>query len=502
MMTKVRRALVLSTAGRYASLIVNFALVAVLSRVLSPAEIGVSVIGTMIVALIETLRDVATPYIVRQAELNPDDLGTAFTCMLAVTLVLAAALACGAGPISRWYGNPGLIPYCQLLALGLLPGPVERPIVALLQRDMAFERMTVVIVMGTMANAAVAVGTALMGFSYMSFAWAALAGNLVATLLAIGVRPHHRIFRLTLTRWRPVLSMGAYSAAWALASRAPDVSSTLMLGRLRQMDAVGLYNRARAANDLPGKLLLSGLAPVVFPALAAEARSGCNMGKPYLLALGMVTALHWPGFAVLAVLAHPIVEVLLGPQWLSTVPLVQIIALANIAAFPKGLTQPALMAMGAFRDLLLSAVTTLPVALAVTTIAATFGASSLAWALVAISPLGAYVELCFIRRHAYFSWTELFVATRKSAVLALCSVAGPAVLVGCTAASRPPIALLMCAVPLAAIGWIAGILLTSHPLHREIPFMAAARPLVRSGGADFRGPRRALLSRHGNGTRH
>ena len=501
-MTKVRRALVLSTAARYASLIVNFVLIAVLSRVLSPAEIGVSVIGTMIVALIEMLRDVATPYIVRQAELDSDDLGAAFTCMLVVTIVLGSGLAFGAGPISRWYSNPGLVPYCQLLAVALLPGPVERPIIAIMQRDMAFERLTVIIVVGTVANAAVAVGTALMGLSFMSFAWAALAGNLVATLLAVALRPNYRIFRFTLAKWRPVLSLGAYNFAWALASRAPDVASTLVLGRLRQMDAVGLYNRARTVNDLPGKLLLSGLAPVVFPALAAEARSGRKMGQPYLLALSMVTALHWPGFLVLAVLAHPIVGILLGPQWLSTVPLVQIIALANIAAFPKGLTQPTLMAMGAFRDLLLSAAVMLPVALVLTTVAATFGARSLAWSLVAISPVGAYVELCFIRRYAHFSWTELFMATRKSAVLALCSAAGPAALVGATAASQPPIPLLLGAVPLAAVGWIAGLFLTGHPLGGELRFTAATRPLVHPGGADFRRLRRVIASRHGNGTRH
>ncbi|MGH7040910.1 MAG: oligosaccharide flippase family protein [Acetobacteraceae bacterium] len=494
-MTRVRRALFLTSAGRYTGLVVNFFLIAILSRVLSPAEIGVSVIGTMIVGLIEMLRDIATPYIVQRIELDKDDTATAFTCMLAVTVILGAALVIGAEPIGRCYGYSGLVPYFQLLAVSLLPGPVERPIMALMQRDMAFERLTIITIVGTTANAAVAVGTALSGFSFMSFAWAALAGNVVTAVLALCLRPDYPVFRLSLTKWRRVLPMSAYNASWALASRIPDVTSTLLLGRVRQMDTVGLYNRARTVNDLPGKLLLSGLAPVVFPALAEEARAGRKMARPYLLALTIVTALHWPGFLVLAVLARPIVEILLGPQWLGTVPLVQIIALANILAFPKGLTQPSLMAMGAFRDLLLSAVVMLPVALILATTAATFGARTLAWSLVVTAPLGAYVELSFIRRHARFSWFELFVAVRKSVIVAVCTAAAPAILVG-TLAPQAPIPLLLSAVPLAAAGWIGGLYLTAHPLADEFRHTAAAISARWAGARAFTGLRNAMIARH------
>lgn len=498
-MTKVRRALVLSSTGRYASLTVNFFLVAILSRVLSPAEIGVSVIGTTMIGLIEMLRDVATPYIIQRVELDTEDVPTVFTCMLLVTLFLAGGLVIGAGAISRWYSNPGIAPYCELLAVSLLPGPVERPIIALLQRDMAFERMTVIMVGGTLANATVAVGAALAGFSFMSFAYAALAGNLAVALLAVGMRRDRRVFRFTLAKWRPIMSKATYSASWALASRTADVAATLLLGRWHQIDTVGMYNRARVTNDLPNKLLLSGLAPVIFPALAAEARSGRKMGEPYLLALGMVTALNWSGFLILAILAHPIVEILLGPPWLPAVPLVQIMALANIIGFAKSLTQPALMAMGAFRDLLLSAVVVLPAALVLTISGAILGAHALAWSLVAVAAFDACVELSFVRRCAHFDWIELFMAIRKSFVIALCSAVGPAVVMGIVPVSQTPVHVLLDAAPLAAGGWIVGLFLTNHPLSHELRPAMTAHLLNWHGWEGIKGLLRVIASRHANG---
>ena len=124
---------------------------------------------------------------------------------------------------------------------------------------------------------------------------------------------------------------------------------------------------------MPGKLLLSGLAPVAFPALAAEARAGRSLSQPYLLTLSIVSALYWPAFLMLAILARPIVVILLGQQWVGIVPVVQIIAIANLFSVSRPLTQPILTAVGAVRELWLSALIVLPVGLILTSLGASFG---------------------------------------------------------------------------------------------------------------------------------
>jgi O-antigen/teichoic acid export membrane protein len=447
-MIRIRRALLFTSAERYTNLIVSFVLISIVSRLLSPAEIGISIVGATLVGIIEIIRDIPSPYLVQEKELGRDDVPTAFTCMLILSIILGVVLFTGSGLIGRLYGDASLIPYCHLLAIGLLPGSFERPIVALMRRNMAFDRLAVINVAGTLVNMVVTVALAVAGFSFMSFAWGVLASNTIVAILALAFQRDLTIFRLSLSRWRRALAVGAYSGAWGITAQIPDLTSYLLLGRFLQIEAIGLFNRARIVNDMPGKLLLSGLAPVVLPALAAEARAGRGLGRPYLLSLTIVSALYWPAFLMLAVLAKPIVEILLGEQWLTIVPLVRIIAVANLFSVSRPLTQPTLTAVGAVRELWLSAVIVLPFDLIITSVGASFGLEALAWSLVLRAPIDAAVELVFIRRHAHWQWPQLFAALRKSAVVAVCTAALPAMMLGVTA-GLSPVRALMFAVPVA-----------------------------------------------------
>jgi O-antigen/teichoic acid export membrane protein len=466
-MIQIRRALLFTSAERYTNLVVNFVLISIVSRLLSPAEIGISIVGTTIVGIIEILRDIPSPYLVQEKELGRDDVPTAFTCMLIVSVIFGVILFTCSGLIGRLYGDASLVPYCRLLAVGLLPGLFERPILALMRRSLAFDKVAIISVSGGLVNMAVTLVLALAGFSFMSFAWAVLAGNATLAILALAFHRDLSIFRLCLSKWRRAMALGAYSGAWGITYQLPDFAAYLLLGRFLQVDAIGLYSRARVVNDLPGKLLLSGLAPVAFPALAAEARAGRSLVQPYLLALAIVSALYWPAFLMLAVLAKPIVMILLGAQWLSIVPLVRIIAIANLFSVSRPLTQPILTAAGAVRELWYSALIVLPSGLILTSLGASFGLEALAWSLVLRAPIDAAVELMFIRRHARWNWAQFFAALRPSAIVAGCTAALPAALLG-ACGNLSSIETLALAVPLAAIGWVAGLFVTGHPLANEL----------------------------------
>lgn len=496
-MTRIRRALVFTSAERYTNLTINFVLIAAASRLMSPAEIGVSAIGATIIGVIEPLRDVPTPFIVQQRKLDQADIASSFTCMLALTLLLGGTLFAAAPRLAAWYGDPRLAQYCALLALSLLPGPFERPVMAVMRREMAFDQLAIANVTCTAVTAATALGLAFAGFSYMSFGWAALGGNLAGAMIALCLRGSPAYFRPTLSRGRTALALSAYSGVWALTTRIPDMIAYLLLGRFLQMEAVGLYNRARILNDLPSKTLMSGLTPVVFPALAAEAREGRDLAKPYLLALSIVTALHWPAFLGLFILAHPIVAIMLGPQWDNVVPVVQIIALANLFSFSRDLTQPVLMAKGAFKDLLRSAVLALPTGILLVVIGVTNGLHALAWAMVAKVPIDVAIELIFVRRHVRFTWLQFAGAIRKSAVVTLCAMVGPA-LFAALAGTMAAVPGLLSGVGLAGIGWLAGLYLSGHPLAGEITLLTGT--LWRRGwpaGLAFAGLRRKAPGRMG-----
>ena len=468
-MTGIRRALLFTSAERYINLCVNFGLIAIVSRLLTPAEIGVAAFGATIWAFVETLRDVPSSYLVQQKDLSREDIRTSFTVMFLISLALAVGIMVSADWIAAQYASPELASYLFIFAFAFLPGPFERPIMALFRRDLAFGKFALINITTVAVNAIVTIGLVLLGFSYQSFAWAALAGSLAASSLALYFRPDFWIFRPHLGHWRRAMRFGGYSSLYALLNQLNDMLPYLVLSRVLRFEGVGYYNRAVLVSQTPGKLLLSGLSPVVFPALAAEARRGGDLRPPFLMAVSYISAVYWPAFALLALLAHPAVEILVGAQWFSIVPLVQIISIAMLFTFTNVLIYPTLMAIGALRDLVLSGLITAPITAVINCVAATYGLTALALSLVLTYALQAAIGLAFVRKHLHFRWSELGAAALKSIIITLCTSAPPVIQI-LSSSARFDISIPHAIVlgMLALLGWLAGLWLTRHPLRSEL----------------------------------
>ena len=97
-MNGVRSALLFATADRYFSLGVNFLSVATVSRLLTPQEIGLAVVGSAVCALWFRLREF-TPltFIILRKDLILDDIRAAFTISFLLSGAVCLLLMASAG---------------------------------------------------------------------------------------------------------------------------------------------------------------------------------------------------------------------------------------------------------------------------------------------------------------------------------------------------------------------------------------------------------------------
>jgi O-antigen/teichoic acid export membrane protein len=177
--------------------------------------------------------------------------------------------------------------------------------------------------------------------------------------------------------------------------------------------------------------------------------------------------LQWPALLVLAILAQPITFILLGHQWLGIAPLVQILALASLSAFTAELNYPVLVSIGAMRDVMLRALIAWPLSGAIVAIASLYGLVAVAKSFLIIVPMQALISIYFVRRHIAFTWTELGLATWRSAVIAVCSTLGPFWVMGWSEPQSNSVAAAFLGILLAVIGWMVALRLTQHPLTSE-----------------------------------
>ncbi|MDB5560873.1 MAG: pssL [Hyphomicrobiales bacterium] len=460
----------MATLGQYLSLVVSFAMIAIVSRLLTPAEVGLAVIGMGMTTIVFSLREFATSdFLIQLETVERVDSRTAFSVVFVLSLLLGAGLFLASPWVAMFYGDGSIRAFLELTILASLVEAIGLPTFALLRRDMAFGTITWVRTLGGVVLAAATIAFAALGYGYLSFAIGSLIGGAATVTLVLAARPAFWIFRPTFISWRKMVDFGRYKGATAVIERAYEALPQMVLGHTMPSAAVGVYNRASAIAGLPDRVLLSSIFSVAFPALAAEVREGRDIRDSYLKAISYITVLYWPAALMVAILATPLVRIVLGDNWLETVPFVRILAMATVFWFPVILTYPLLIALGANREAFVSNIVSRALSAIVLCSASFSGLTAMALSQFLSLPLQTLISLYFVRRHVPFELRQLFEAILPSGLVTLAAVAGPLLLVGVKHVNFDlsiPETLLACG--LSALGWFAALVATRHPFLAEV----------------------------------
>jgi O-antigen/teichoic acid export membrane protein len=352
-----------------------------------------------------------------------------------------------------------------------------------MSRQLAFGTIALIGVVTATINAAASIWLASLGFSFMSFAWASAISAIAGMLLYLYAWNDSSIFRTRVRGCRSVIAFGAYDSATAVLYQVAETLPYFIFGRLLNVEAVGLCQRAVTLSLFPERVILAGVGAVALPALARQVRESGSLRQGYFRAIELITAALWPALILLALLASPVVTVLLGRQWQEVAPLVEILALALLFSFPASLHYPVMVAAGSIRYMPPVVVLQSVVSLGILIVAARQGLRAAAFSMLLIVPLNSLLSLLLVRFVVGFHWIDLAYAVRNSAACAALSAVGP-VIVALATRRLPdmPLAMAALATLLAACGWFGGLWLTRHPLLDEVIGVAAAAR-ARLGGA-------------------
>jgi O-antigen/teichoic acid export membrane protein len=475
-MKGVRRAFLLASLGRYLMMAINLAATLIMARLLAPADYGVAVLGGAVLAVAEAIRALGGgAYLVQQKDLTPAQIHSNFTISMIATAILIAALLLFVRPLTEFFGRPELEPYLRVAGLGFLGGPISYQISALMSRSLAFGRIAFITTLTAAINAGAGIGFALLGWGYMSLAWAAAISTLAGMGLYLRFWRDWSIFRPGLREWRSVLGFGVHDSLFGILSQIGEAVPYLIIGRSFDAGSVGLCQRAVLLAFFPERVILAGVGAVALPVFSQQVRDGQAPKASYLKALGLITAAQWPALVTLILLADPIVRVLLGPQWHGVVPLLQNLAGALLFSFPMALHYPTLVALGAIRIVPVTILAQAVVTIGVLMFAAPSGLKAVALSTFAIVPFCGLLSLAVIRHFLKFGWLELAAATARSALATLACAAGPVAVVMAAARWQEALSipLAIAAGALAGVGWIAGLWLTRHPLLQEMMQLGA-----------------------------
>ena len=466
-MTRVQRSILLSAAERYASVALFFVSTAILARLLSPREFGIYAVVNAITMVISVSAQEfgGANYLIQKETLSENNVRTAFTVTFSLSLVFAILLWQLGELFGGLYDIAGVAAGVKIAALGFLLSPFSATLIALRRRKLDFGVIAVSNLISNLANVTVSIALASRGYSYFGPLWGQFAGVAAQGACLAAWRQDFRIFLPSFVGHREVVHFGLYSFGVALINLAYGAAPQLLLARVLDFGAVGLYSRAVTLSQAFDRLVIQAVNPVIMPAIMSQTRAGENLKPIYLRAVSLLASLQWPFLLLIAVLAEPIVNLWLGPGWGGVAPLVRLYCVASLSLVGASLTYPVLVAAGGVRDALVSSLISLPPSLGVLAVASYFGVEAVAASALLTLPLQAAVATYFIARRLHFGVRDLLVAVRASAVAALGSTLAAAL--GETAAQAAGLGAagaILAGGLMAGIAWLAGLAALEHPL--------------------------------------
>lgn len=469
-MPRLRRAVIFASGGRYLVMVINFVTTMTVARLLTPAEFGVSVLGAAVLAMAEAIRELGSvTYLVQERNLTHLKLRTVFTISMIVTACIAILLWLFSDGIAAFYKEPSLAEYIRVVAISYAIAPFAHPIYAILNRDMDFGKIAILEGLSTLVNGIAAVLLVSLGFTYMGLAWAWVVSSVCWTLLGFCVMRDFSIYRPSLHEWRSVLAFGACGSARAVLYKSADSLYYLILGLFMSARSVGLCQRSLLLAQFPERVILAGIGAVALPAFSEHARQGGDLKSAYLKSLENASVVVWPAILLLCILASPIVALLLGPQWKQSAPLLQILAIAYLANPLASLNFPVLVVTGSIRSTVFLAFTQTIVSLAVVTCVAHDGLWVVALSTLITIPANVGFSTWLVRSVVSFTWRELGLSLKRSAICAVVSIMLPSLIaVRYDWGMDMPLSTAVCTAILCALSWIVALWLTRHPLFVEL----------------------------------
>ncbi len=313
-----------SFCERFGSLLILFTANVVLARMLTPEDFGLVGILMAFVMISQILIDggLGNALIQRQ-KITTIDSSTVFYTNIAVAIVCYGALFFGANAIAAFYDQELLSQLIKVLGLVVVVDAFGAVQNNLLMKNVDFKRITIVKVGAALFSTVIAIVAAILGMGVWSLVLQYMAFSIVKTLLL-----------WLLSSWRPVLvfskvsfmdlfGYGAKLLFASLLSEAYRNLQVLIIGKFFPKAEVGYYSQAKHLQDVPVGAIVTIVNQVTFPVFSQLQDDKEQLVRGLRRSLKILTFLNFPLMMCLVIMAKSIFLLVLGEQWLDSVPYFQ-----------------------------------------------------------------------------------------------------------------------------------------------------------------------------------
>lgn len=297
----------------------------VLARLLAPEQFGALAIMLVFVNVGNVIvQSGLSTALIQDSEASSDDFSTVFWMSLCVSLALYAAVFFSAPSIAAFYSASELTWPLRVICLIYIINALNSVQVAKVTRDLEMRKIFIATLAASGISAISGIGAALAGLGLWALVLQQVTyqlSNCLSMFIQVNWSPS---FVFNPKRARKLLGFGWRLLVSGLLDQGYSSLSDLIIGKQFSPTALGLVSQGKKYPMAIGSMLDGAIQPVMLSAVSRVQDNRAYVKIMVRRALKTSTYLITPSMTLFACCAPSFVPLLLGEQWASSVPYLQI----------------------------------------------------------------------------------------------------------------------------------------------------------------------------------
>lgn len=441
--------------------VVNFLVLMVMARLLTPADFGIVALVSFFAGIsIVFVQGGLSQALIQRQQTTHEEESAVFWWNMGASALFAALLVLISPWVADFYGQPVIQPLMLVAAAQILFAALGAVQTALLTRSLRFDRLTISGVIASLVSGGIGIGAALAGFGVWALAFQLASLALVSSLVLWMICDWRPVFHFRFGTIRSLFGFGIFLSL----SSALDVLYTqgfaLIIGKLHGMRDLGLYNRAHSTQALPSNILGSMVGRTAFPLFSTRSQDTQGLRRGVQMANSLAMILNLPAMLGLVILSDLVIVSLFGNQWLPAAPILAILALGGILLPIHVINLQVLLARAQSRQFFQLELIKKAGGLAFVVVGSMFGIEGLAWSVVLFGIAAVPINTWPVKRAiGYGPAAQLWHL--RGLLLPAAAMCAALLLLKPTLPFAPPVSLAILTAAGAAVYGIVGVILRS-----------------------------------------
>lgn len=394
-------------AERCGAQLVTFVVSIVLARILAPEDYGQIALITVFMTILQVFVDSGLgTALIQKKDADDLDFSSVFYFNFVVCLILYTVMFITAPLIAGFYNDDSLTPIIRVISLTIVISGVKGIQQSYVSKNMLFKRFFFATLGGTIFSAFLGVALAYAGFGVWAIVAQQLSNTTIDTLilwLTVKWRPK-KVF--SWERLKGLLSFGWKILASSLLDTVYNNIRSLIIGKFYSASDLAFYNKGKQFPNLIVININSSIDSVLLPSMSQEQDNRSRVKTMTRKAIRTSSYIMWPLMFGLAIVAEPLVSLILTDKWLPCVPYLRIFCFTYVLWPIHTANLNAIKAMGRSDMLLKLEIIKKIMGVISIVVALPFGVFAIAVGYMATGPLSAAVNAFPNKKLLNYSFIE------------------------------------------------------------------------------------------------